>query len=119
MYSNMYYICLMDSKLYKGSLETIIVKLLSEHREMYGYQITQAVKEISGDEIHIKEGSLYPLLHRMESDGLIESELKPYGKRMRKYYQLTERGNVASLDMIQEMSRYLNMMQQILKPKIS
>ena len=109
----------MDSKLYKGSLETIIMKLLSDNKEMYGYQITQAVKEISGEEIHIKEGSLYPLLHRMEADGLIVSELKPIGKRMRKYYQLTEKGTNATSSMIDEMSRYLSMMQQILKPKLS
>ena len=109
----------MNSKLYKGSLETIILKLLSEKQEMYGYQITQEVKEASGDEIHIKEGSLYPLLHRMEADGLIIADLKPYGKRMRKYYRLTDKGNKTTSDMIEEMSRYLSMMQQILKPKLS
>lgn len=109
----------MNSKLYKGSLETIILKLLSEQQEMYGYQITQEVKITSGDEIHIKEGSLYPLLHRMEADGLIEAELKPFGKRMRKYYRLTEKGTRDTSIMIDEMSRYLDMMQHILTPKLS
>ncbi len=109
----------MDSKLYKGSLETIILKLLTDHQEMYGYQITQAVKKISDDEIHIKEGSLYPLLHRMEADDLIVSELKPFGKRMRKYYHLTNKGTKVTSTMIDEMSRYLSMMQHILKPKLT
>ena len=119
MYWFMFYICPMDSKLYKGSLETIILKLLSEGKEMYGYQITQEVRLASNDEIHIKEGSLYPLLHRMEADGLIKSELKPYGKRMRKYYHLTEKGDTTTTSMIDEMNRYLSMMEKILKPKLS
>lgn len=107
----------MNSKLYKGSLETIILKLLSEQGELYGYQITQKVMAVSDSEINIKEGSLYPLLHRMEADGLIVASLKPYGNRMRKYYRLTEKGNTTTVSYIEEMTRYLEIMQHILKPK--
>jgi DNA-binding PadR family transcriptional regulator len=107
----------MDARLYKGSLETIILKLLAEKQEMYGYQITQEVKAISQGEIDIKEGSLYPCLHRMEADGLIVAESKPYGKRIRKYYHLSEKGQKTTISYIEEMNKYLAVMQSILQPK--
>lgn len=111
------YICVMDANLYKGSLETIVMKLLSEQQEMYGYEITKKVKELSDGEINIKEGSLYPLLHRMEAKSIISSETKPFGNRMRKYYHLTEKGKKETFTIIKEMEKYLGIMQHILHPK--
>ena len=106
----------MDSSLYKGSIETIIIKLLTSEVKMYGYQITQRIKEISAEEIILKEGSLYPLLHKMESKGIISSELIEVGNRMRKYYFLTQEGNNRSEEYISEMEKYIQLMKQILNP---
>ncbi len=117
MHSISMYICDMNANLYKGSLETIVLKLLSEQGEMYGYEITKMVSELSDGEIIIKEGSLYPLLHRMEAKGIINSETKPIGNRMRKYYHLTEKGRKETLSIMQEMEKYLGIMYHILHPK--
>ena len=117
MHSFSMYIYAMDANLYKGSLETIVLKLLSEQGEMYGYEITKRVKELSDGEIIIKEGSLYPLLHRMEAKGIIRAETKPFGNRMRKYYHLTEKGRKDTLSIMKEMEKYLGIMQHILHPK--
>ena len=43
---------------------------------MYGYQLTQRAKELTEGELEMTEGALYPLLHKLESDGLIYSEIQ-------------------------------------------
>ena len=87
------YICSMYSKeLLKGTLSAIILKLLAENGRMYGYQLTQMVKQLSNDKILLKEGSLYPALHKLKDDGLIEVETENIGKRVRHYYSLTPEG---------------------------
>ena len=107
----------MKSSLYKGSLETIIVQLLSSEK-MYGYQITQKIKEITDDEIMIKEGSLYPLLHKMEAKGIILSSTEKHENRLRKYYHLTPSGLKQKTALIAEMRSYLDIMGKILVPEI-
>ena len=64
--------------------------------ESYGYALIQQVRELSAGEITWTEGMLYPVLHRMEADGLLESEWKPAptGHR-RKYYRLLKKGRQA------------------------
>ena len=59
---------------------------------MYGFEITQKVKEITKGELKITEGALYPLLHRLEAAGLLESQQEYVDNRMRKYYSLTSGG---------------------------
>ena len=63
-----------QTELLKGTLATIILRLLESRGKMYGYEISQLVKEMSGDKILIKEGSLYPALHKLEADGLVLTE---------------------------------------------
>ena len=109
----------MDSKIYKGSLEPIILKLLGDHQEMYGYQITRLIKEQSNDEIQIKEGSLYPLLHKMEGNGIIESTIRQVGNRPRKYYHITERGVKESEVVFSEIEKYMHIMGSIFNPKLT
>ena len=58
-------------ELLKGTLQTVILKVLSDFGEMYGYEITQKVKELTMGEILLSEGSLYPHLHRMEAEGIL------------------------------------------------
>lgn len=63
--------------------------------ENYGYAILKEVKRLSGGAIDWKEGMLYPVLHRLEGEGLIEAQWRPAGGRRRKYYALTESGQRA------------------------
>ena len=73
-----------NSQLYKGSLTTIVMKLLEENGRMYGYEITQKVKEITQGELKITEGALYPALHKLEADGVLEVEVENVDNRLRK-----------------------------------
>ena len=112
------YLCLMYSKeLIKGTLQTIILKLLSEHEKMYGYEITQKVKELSDGKIAITEGALYPTLHRLEAEGLLSTEKVNIGKRVRKYYMLTAQGNETASSKVTEFQEFMHTMKFLLSPK--
>ena len=106
-----------SSELIKGTLKTIILKLLSENKRMYGYEITQTVKEITGDKIQITEGALYPTLHALEADGLVTTETEYIGKRVRKYYSLSKMGKSKSKEKVKEFADFMNTMKLLLDPK--
>ncbi|OED38463.1 PadR family transcriptional regulator [Flavobacteriaceae bacterium (ex Bugula neritina AB1)] len=108
-----------NSKLYKGSLNTIILKLLEESDKMYGYEITQKVKEITKGELNITEGALYPALHKLEAEGLLDVEMQKVDNRVRKYYKLTEKGTKETANRLSELEEYIRTMQTIINPKWS
>lgn len=109
----------MNSKLFRGSLDTIIIKLLSENDQMYGYEITQKVKIITEGQFKITEGALYPALHRLEAQGLLDTETKSIGNRMRKYYKLTEKGEKEVHSFVKDMEAFIQSMQIIINPKLA
>jgi len=108
-----------NQKLYKGSLQTIILKLLEENDKMYGYEITQRVKELTNGDLQITEGALYPALHKLEADGLLDVEVAMVDNRLRKYYKLTENGTKETVNRLAEMEEFLRTMQTIVNPKFS
>ena len=108
-----------NQKLYKGSLQTIILKLLAQNDKMYGYEITQKVKELTKGELKITEGALYPALHKLEAEGLLDVEVAKVGNRLRKYYKLTENGTKETANKLEEMQEFLKTMQQLVNPKFS
>ncbi len=106
------------SELLKGTLTTIILKLLADNGKMYGYEITLKVKELSGDKVLLKEGSLYPALHKLLNDGLVEVETVNIGKRIRKYYYLTEQGKTRKQAQFDELQEFLSTIQQLVFPQL-
>lgn len=101
----------------KGSLTPIILRLLSENDEMYGYEITQKVKEMTGGKITITEGALYPALHKLEAQGFLETRTKQVDGRLRKYYELTEQGAKESVEIIEELREFIEHIQLLLQTK--
>jgi len=65
---------MISKDLLKGTLKTIVLKLLSEQGKMYGYEITRRVEEMTKGKLQLTWGALYPTLHKLESEGLISSE---------------------------------------------
>ena len=106
-----------SSELIKGTLKTIILKLLKEHTRMYGYEITQTVKELTGGKIQLTEGALYPTLHALEADGILVTETEYIGKRVRKYYSLSTQGKTLSKEKVNEFADFLQTMQFLLDIK--
>ena len=110
-----------SSELLKGTLKTIVLKLLSDNKKMYGYEITQRVKELTGDKIQITEGALYPTLHALEQEGILTTEIVNIGKRVRKYYSLTKKGKISGKEKVNEFADFINTMKFLLdiKPEIA
>jgi len=82
----------LSKDLIAASATPLILSILSLE-ESYGYQIIKKIKEISDDRIHWKEGTLYPVLHKMENSGIIKSKWKvAENGRKRKYYQINTKG---------------------------
>lgn len=79
--------------LLRGSLETLVLKTLSEGGR-HGYGIARSLEEVTEGILKIEEGSLYPALYRMQQRGWISSEwsLSERGRKAR-FYRLTERGH--------------------------
>ena len=85
-----------ESQMKKGVLDMLVLKLL-EKEEKYGYQIISELKEKSNNRFLLKEGTLYPILYRLEDDKFVESKRsEAVGKKVsRKYYVITEEGRKA------------------------
>ncbi len=82
----------LQDQMRKGSTEILILSLLVEE-PMYGYQLSQELKRRSGGYFAMKEGLLYPTLHRMTQDGTVTGEWRAAGAaRRRKYYAITDKG---------------------------
>lgn len=106
-----------NSQLYKGSLTTILMKLLEENGRMYGYEITQKVKDITKGELKITEGALYPALHKLEAEGVLEVEIENVDNRLRKYYKLTKKGTTETINRLAELEEFIKNMQSIVNPR--
>jgi len=77
----------------QGSLDLLVLKILSRRPGLHGYAIMTAIADFSEEALRAEEGSLYPALHRMEADGWIRAEwvTKETGRRAR-IYELTAAG---------------------------
>jgi PadR family transcriptional regulator, regulatory protein PadR len=107
---------MITTELLKGSLKSIVLKLLTENGRMYGYDITRKVEEITVGKIKLTYGALYPVLHKLELDGAVETDAENYNNRTRIYYKLTPKGNSFAREKIRELEEYLEVMGLLLKP---
>ena len=75
-----------------GSSSLLVLKLLSE-KPFYGYELIKTLKERSNNVFDMKEGTLYPILHKLENDELITSSNQEVSGRVRKVYSITQKGS--------------------------
>lgn len=101
-------------ELIKGTIRTIVLSLLAENRRMYGYEIMQKIDSETGGKVKLTMGSLYPILHKLEDDGLIYSESESIGKRIRKYYILTTEGEKEKEQKLTELKDFLATLNSII-----
>lgn len=77
----------------KGVTETIVLHTINHLGEAYGYQLAQAIKEQGSGSLEMQEGTLYPLLYRLENKDLVKSTVKQAASgKSRRYYSLTAKG---------------------------
>lgn len=106
-------------ELLKGTLQTIILKLLKDQGRMYGYEITQRVKDLSAGRLLLTEGALYPTLHKLEAEGLLRTEVVSMGKRVRKYYTLTPIGRTSARERVSEFLDFIRTMSHVLQVDVN
>jgi len=97
-----------------GVPELMILRLLQD-REMYGYEIVQAIRAETGDAVILGEGVVYPVLHGLERDGALKSRRKNVGGRSRVYYTLTAKGARRFGDLVQTWTTLAGAIQSVLK----
>lgn len=102
----------------RGTLKTIVLNLLAEQKRMYGYEITQEVKERTGGAIALTFGALYPVLHKLEQDGFLLTESVEVDGRLRKYYSLTTPGIEAARIKTDDLERFVDAIRLLLAPKV-
>lgn len=98
----------LNQQLKKGILEIIVLKIISEE-DVYGYELIKKMEMQSDGYYTIKEGSLYPILYRLEDKKYIESYSKIFeGERRvpRKYYKITQIGIEALNEMLEQWSSF-------------
>jgi PadR family transcriptional regulator len=102
-------------KLLKGSLDIMLLALL-ETEPMYGYQMVKEVRARSDSTLQLKEGSLYPALHRLEREGLIEGYWQHREDGVsRRYYCLTSQGRAVLPEKREEWRQFITAVQGVLR----
>src|SRR3990172_3439451 len=105
----------LDRELKRGTLEMIFMKLLSEG-PTYGYQLVSMLEERVGHQFQIKEGTLYPVLYRLEDAGFIKAGWEtPERGVPRKYYHLTEAGAERLRSLIAEWRAFAGAVNRLLE----
>lgn len=81
-----------ERELLKGVAPAVVLEILSRGR-MYGYELSEAIEQRSGDILSLGRGTLYPLLYNLEAKGLVVAEWdQSQSKRKRRYYSITGKG---------------------------
>jgi DNA-binding PadR family transcriptional regulator len=91
----------------------MILSVLAEE-PMYGYSIQKRLADASGQSVQLQAGTLYPLLHKLESDKLIRSKWEKSTGRSRKWYELTAAGNYRLHQQASEWHSYVSCLKQLL-----
>jgi PadR family transcriptional regulator PadR len=104
-----------NKSLLTGSTTMLILKLI-EDKDMYGYQMIEELAKRSDNTFSLKAGTLYPLLHTLEEQGVITSyDENADSARVRKYYSITKQGKKLLSEKENEWKEYSNAVNQVLK----
>jgi PadR family transcriptional regulator, regulatory protein PadR len=104
-----------ERELKRGSLELIVLHLLS-HGEAYGYEIVTALTERSNGGLEVTDGTLYPVLYRLERAGFVAVRWEtPQRGVPRKYYRLTDAGQAELVRLTQEWNTFAGAMARLLR----
>ncbi len=99
----------------KGTLDLLVLKVLTSCGQMHGYGITLRIEQISENALRLEEGSLYPALHRMAQAGWLESEWgSSKSNRRARYYSITAAGRRQLTEETQEWSQLTEAVARVL-----
>jgi PadR family transcriptional regulator, regulatory protein PadR len=103
-----------NRELVKGSTSLLLLQLLNE-KDMYGYELVKEMEKRSENNLQVKEGTLYPALHKLEKQDYIEFywQEQPKGPA-RKYYKITDEGKEILKERTKEWNRFVSMMNKMI-----
>lgn len=106
-----------ERQMKKGVLDMLVLQLLAREK-MYGYQLILELREKSGDIFCLKEGTLYPILYRLEDEGLVESRWSEAENKQlpRKYYLMTDKGRQALEEIYLSWQQISDGVERIMEP---
>ncbi|HJO81669.1 MAG: PadR family transcriptional regulator [SAR202 cluster bacterium] len=103
-------------ELLKGSTETLLLSLLAT-APMYGYQLVKEMDSRSSGYFRFKEGTLYPALHRLERDDMVEGQWQPSPSgQARRYYHITANGHRRLESMLDEWAKFTEAVNLVAHP---
>ena len=106
-------------ELLKGSTETLLLALVAEE-PMYGYQMVKEMERRSSGYFCFKEGTLYPALHRLEKEALVQGRwMEAPSSQVRRYYHITEKGRLALAALQEEWRRFSRAVNLVVRPEPS
>jgi PadR family transcriptional regulator PadR len=108
---------MISNELIKGSMKTIVLKLLKEEGPTHGYALTQRVEKLTNGKIKLTYGSLYPILHKLEKEKMVVTATDIRNNRMRIYYALTPKGQSVAAEKIRELQEFIKSLQRIAEPQ--
>jgi PadR family transcriptional regulator PadR len=108
---------MISNDLLRGSLKTIVLKLLKEDGPMYGYQITRRVEELTAGKMKLTYGALYPILHKLEKEKILVTASELFNNRLRVYYSLTPKGHSVVAEKIKELNEFIESLKLIVDPR--
>jgi PadR family transcriptional regulator PadR len=104
-----------DKGLLAGNTTMLILKLL-ENKDMYGYEMIEELSKKSSNVFNLKAGTLYPILHNLENDGIVTSyDDNADSARIRKYYHLSSKGKKLLIDKQTEWTAYSKAVNKVLR----
>jgi PadR family transcriptional regulator, regulatory protein PadR len=102
------------SQFLKGCARLLVLKILAE-RPMYGYELVQAIRAATGDRLEFGEGCVYPILHRLEAQGLLDSRRQAVAGRDRVVYRMTRSGRQQLARSVLDWQRIVSAVSQCLQ----
>lgn len=105
---------LFSREMVKGSTAMLVMSLLYNEGDLYGYQIAKMIEERSDNTLVFKEGTLYPALYKLEEDGFVQTDWRIVEGRKRKYYLLTSKGKTEFLKRQEEWFVFTNSVKKVL-----
>jgi PadR family transcriptional regulator PadR len=106
-----------DSDLLRGNTDSLLLFLINEHGQTYGYSLIKEIEERSQGYFRFKEGTVYPALRKLENDGLVQGEWKklPNGQE-RRYYTITDSGRTQLQEKLVMWQSFASAMALVMKP---
>jgi DNA-binding PadR family transcriptional regulator len=108
------------AELIRGNTPSLLLYLIAKSGRIHGYRLIKEIRSESGGYFQFRAGTVYPVLHKLEQDGLVKGEWDSQtGRQPRRHYTITEKGKRALSQRLNTWVEFAAAMNLILRPKSS